>query len=80
MQVNKTLNKRICLFPSYVHNLINVRNLENIKLHCVFKPCETHVLYHQLEACSVKVRTVTEGTSDFALYLMYQNVNIFELL
>jgi len=55
-------------------------NLEHIKSHCVFKSCETQVLYHQLEVCSVKDRTVTEGTLDCALYLLYQNVNISELL
>ena len=46
----------------------------------VFKPCETHVFYHHLDVYSVKDRTVTMGTLDCALYLMYQYVNTSELL
>jgi len=61
-------------------HLINVRNLEHIKSHCVLKPCETQVLHHQLDVCSLKDRTVTEGTLDCAFHLVYQNVNISELL
>jgi len=54
--------------------------LEHIQSHYVFKPWETHVLHHQLDARSVKYRAVTKGTVDCALYLMYQYINISELL